>query len=307
MHQGDVVQLAHESCPVGGKDIHLPLEVIPAFCHGSVFEQGLEILATTLGKLEGFPLRCSRDDPPCLCEYTSVGTLHYDRAYTGLPGCPGNFERGYSVDIQVFLFFLRDGRGISEITFQGVELVFLEQVRQLRSIGLVHLHFFGAYSDLDVRLDGDEFVTEPDMAFRLLEHRFLLRGEFVQMLVYSFDRAVSGHQFAGTDFSDPLYSRDVVGRVSADGQHLDDLERGLDPVFGAYLLHAQDLVVSSCLARLVLPDMVFDQLAVVLVGSYHVHVQSFGCASLGCGTDHVVGFESRHHQGRDIHCLAKLH
>ena len=50
------------------------------------------------------------------------------------------------------------------------------------------------------------------------------------MVVDSLDGTVSGNQLARSDFSDTLDSGYIVGRVSADGKHVYDLQRGLDSV-----------------------------------------------------------------------------
>ena len=72
---------------------------------------------------------------------------------------------------------------MAEEPLEGIELVLLEKICQNRPVGLVHQHVVGGHIHVDIRLDGHEFLAQSDMVPGLLEHRFLPRGEFVQMVV----------------------------------------------------------------------------------------------------------------------------
>ena len=63
------------------------------------------------------------------------------------------------------------------------------------------------------------------------------------MSVDFLDCAVLGYELACADFSDSLDTWDIIGRVSAYGQDLNDLLRSGDVVFLADLLYVNDLVI----------------------------------------------------------------
>ena len=176
----------------------------------------------------------------------------------------------------------------------------------MRPVGLVHLHLFRGYVHIYVGLDCDQFAAQSYVVFSLFEHGLLPRRKLGKMVIYSLDRAVFGNELAGADLADSLDTRHVVGRVAAYRQHVDDLGGGLDAVFAADLLYAYDLVLSASLSGLILPDVVLDELAVVLVRSDHIDIESLAGTALGHRPDHIVRFESHHHQRGDIHGLAEL-
>ena len=183
---------------------------------------------------------------------------------------------------------------------QGAEFIFLEKFRRLWAVLPVDLHRGCLHADLDVGLYGHQFAAQAYVVFGLPEHLLLSRRKLVDVVVDALDGSVPGHQLAGSDFADPLHSGYVVGRVSADCQHVDDLDGGLDAVFRADFLNPDDLVFGSGFPRLVLLYVFFYELPVVLVRRDHEHVQTFTSASLGQGPDHVVGFEAGHEQGRNV-------
>ena len=189
---------------------------------------------------------------------------------------------------------------------QGVELVFLKKVGEKGTIGVVHLHCFRGHIDLDVGLDGDQLTAQADVVAGFFEHRFLPRGKLIQMVVNALYRSVFGDQLTGSYLTHPFDTRDVVRSVSADGQHVDDLGRGLDAIFASDLIHPDNLVVASGFSGLVLPDVILDELSVILVRSDHVDIQTFPGASLRHGTNHVVRLIAHHHECRDVHRPAKL-
>ena len=164
---------------------------------------------------------------------------------------------------------------------QRIELVLLEKVGEFRAIVLIDFHPLGRDVDIYVCLDRHKLVAEPDVVPGLLELRFLPRSQLVQMLVDLFHGTVFRDQLAGSDLSDSFDSRHIVGRVPADGQHVDDLLWRLDSVLFTDFLDADDLVVKSALSWLVLPDVRLDQLPVILVWSHHVDIQPFPGAAFG--------------------------
>ena len=152
----------------------------------------------------------------------------------------------------------------------------------------------------DVRLYGHQLVAQPYVPSRGLELFPLPGGEFVEMIVDVLHAAVFSDQPGSPDFPDSLYARHIVGRVPADGQHLDDLQGGTYAISGADGILVEDFRIFSRLAGTILEDTVIHELTVVLVGSHHVDVRVRGLHPPCHGTDDVVSLESRHHQHRDV-------
>ena len=94
------------------------------------------------------------------------------------------------------------------------------------------------------------------------------------MGIYTVHRAVLPDEFPGSYLPYSLHSRHIVGGVPTDGQHIDYLGRRGNPVTGTDLRRTQDFVLSAGLAWFVLEDAGSDQLAVVLVGSYHIDIET---------------------------------
>ena len=69
--------------------------------------------------------------------------------------------------------------------FQGVELVFGEQVGQARGEFEVHAHAFGRLGEVHVGLYSHEFPAQSDVRLRFPEHGLLTWCQLVDMLVYS--------------------------------------------------------------------------------------------------------------------------
>ena len=139
-----------------------------------------------------------------------------------------------------------------------------EKLRDLRSECQGHMHIL--FRQVNVGLDGHEIVAQSDMLLRFTEHDLLTCRQFRYMLI----------DVACTHFADTLYSRDIVRGVSADGKHLDNLRRAADAVFFADRLHVHYLILTACLSRLDLENVIVDELAVILVRRYHIYLKACG-------------------------------
>ena len=128
------------------------------------------------------------------------------------------------------------------------------------------LHF---YVQRNVSPDGHQLVAQSDVFPRRLELLFLPGCQFIEVGIDVFHAAVFADQSGRPDFPDTLHARNIVGRVTADGQHLDDLQGGTYAVPGAYGTLVQNLGIFPSLAGSVLKDSVIHKLAVVLVRSHH--------------------------------------
>ena len=132
------------------------------------------------------------------------------------------------------------------------------------------------FRQVNVGLDGHEIVAQSDMLLRFTEHDLLTCRQFRYMFIDVLYCSVFGYQLACTHFADALYSRDIVRGVSADGKHLDNLGRTADAVFFADCLHVHDLILTACLSRLDLENVIVDELAVILVRRYHIYLKACG-------------------------------
>ena len=88
-------------------------------------------------------------------------------------------------------------------------------------------------------------------------------------------------EFSGTDFSNALDSRHVVGCVSAYCEDLHHLLRCVYAVFFADLDGVYDLRLASGFSRFILQDIRRYELAVVLVRGDHIHCEAFLLGALG--------------------------
>ena len=137
------------------------------------------------------------------------------------------------------------------------------------------------------------------MAAGLPELGLLARGQFGKMGIDAVDGAVSGEELGGADLADALDAGDVVGRIAAEGQHVDHLRRRGDAPVLRELGRPDDFLLSPALSGLVLQDIGGDQLTVILVRGDHVDQESGRFGAAGHRADDVVGLEALHHQHGD--------
>ena len=126
------------------------------------------------------------------------------------------------------------------------------------------------------------------------------------MLIHFFYGAVFRDEFGSSDFTDALDSRHVVGGVSAESEHFYHLLRARYSVLGADLGRAEDFVRAAGLSGLDLEDMFCHELAVILVGGYHIHFGFRAGKFFGDCSHNVIGLEARQHQHGNFHGPAKL-
>ena len=305
VHQLHVAQFADDGNALVGEHVHLVLDVEAELGNGRILQDGLELGcggfggdAAVLGLggdrhlgHRGEDARAGRihDEGAAARRAHGGRDLHGGRFFHfQLGGLVGGIGRRMLVDV-------------GDETLEGVEFVFFEEVGQDGTVVQVEGHVVQLHVQGDVRLDGDELLAEVDIGARSDEHVTLLLRQGIDVGIDVLESPVLGDQLAGPDFADTLDAGDVVGGVATDGQHVDHLLRAVDAVAGADLGDADDLVVTAGAARLVLPDMVGDQLSVVLVGSNHVDVHPLRGGPDGHRADHVVRLEARLHQDGDVH------
>ena len=144
------------------------------------------------------------------------------------------------------------------------------------------------------------------MRLRLGKHGLLLGGELCDVGVDVLQGAVLGNEFGGAYFSHAFDTGDVVGGVSADGQHVNDLRRFCNAPFFTEGGRVHQLVVRTALAGLELENVLSDELSVVFVGGDHVDVEAVRCKLRGGTSQDVVGLEAGNHHDRNVHGLHQL-
>ena len=303
VHQRNVVPAAFQRDARMGEEVRLQLEVVAVFVDGSVLQNLPDGVQPVPGDGAGL-VPAAEDDPLDGGKDTLGIGLSDETAAAGLLHGLDHLGRCYVIDNE-FLSLLRGRRRphVRDEALEGVELVFLEEVRD--GGGEVHVqpHVLRGCFQRDVGLDGHEFLGQLYIAPRILKLRLLARGELGQMGIYVLDTAVLGHQLSGAHLADALDARHVVRRIAANGEHVDDLDRVQDAPFLTDGRAVDDLVVTAGLPGLVLENVLRDELAVVLVGRDHIHVHPFPRAAEGHRTDHVVGLEPLDHQHRNIQRL----
>ena len=165
------------------------------------------------------------------------------------------------------------------------------------------LHLRGADHQRNIRLDGDEFLAEREVIHRGFEHLLLLGGEFTKMGVDVLHAAVFREELRCADGAYALHSRDVVRGVAAKGQYVDYLSRAVDLIFLTDFLYAEDFVIRSALAWLILEDSGLNKLTVVLIGRNHIYFEPLSRRTLRHRANHIICLETFHHQDRDTHRL----
>ena len=281
VHQGDVVPFPLKCDARVVQQVRLQFEVVAVFVDAAVFQDVPDAVDPVAGNGAGL-LPTAEDEPLDGGEDPVAVTLRDEAAVASrTDGLYDLIDRNL-IDNE-FLPLL-GGRGRADMgdePLEGVELVFFEKVRDGGGEVHVQAHVLRRRFQRDVGLDRDQFLGEPDMVPGLFELRLLAGGEFAEMGIDVLDAAVLGHQFPGTHFTHALHAGDIVRRIAADGQHVDDLDRVQDAPFLADGTAADDLVIPAGLPGLVLENVLGDELAVVLVGRDHIHVHPFPGAAEG--------------------------
>ena len=113
-----------------------------------------------------------------------------------------------------------------------------------------------------------------------------------------FDTAEFRYQFLCGFLSHARTAGDIVGRVSHQSQHIDDLLCGLNIEFGFYLLDAHDLK-SAAMFGAVHKYVVRYQLSVVFIGGHHISGDTLFSGFGGKCAYHIIGFITGNFQDRN--------
>ena len=144
------------------------------------------------------------------------------------------------------------------------------------------------------------------MRLCLGEKDLLFGRELGEVGIDVFQAAVFGDELGGAHFSHALHARYIVGCISADGQHVNDLGGFVDTPFLTEGGGVHQLVVRSALAGLELENVFPDELSVVFVGSNHIDVQIIGGQLRGCAAQDIIGLEAGNHHDGNVHGLDQL-
>ena len=116
-----------------------------------------------------------------------------------------------------------------------------------------------------------------------------------------FDAAEFADQLLCGFLSDARTTGNVVGGVTHQSEHINDLPGGLDVELGFHLLYAHDLK-AACVLGSVHKYVFGYQLAVVFIRGHHVGGDALLPRLRGKRADNIVGFIARYFQDRDAVC-----
>ena len=181
-------------------------------------------------------------------------------------------------------------RQIREDAFgEGLELQFVEDGFELLRVGTVVGHLVEVVFHRDVYHDGSQLFGEEGLLLVLVHEGTGLLVVLVEVAgVHLLDAAVVGEQFLGAHLSDAWHAGDVVGGITPQTEHIDQLLRSFDLIFLANFGHTENLCWLSELAGLVHADVVGDELPVVLVGGEHQYLKALDFSVFGQRTDQIV-------------------
>ena len=188
---------------------------------------------------------------------------------------------------------------------KSLKLELCEDLAELLLVGLGHLQLIEVEVDGHICADGGEELRHLDVFF----------GVFHLLPHFSFELVGVGEElFTRSEFIDQLHGRllshagatgIVVGRVTHEGQQVDDLVRRVDTIL-LFDLTLADYVVTTPMARLEHKDVWCDELPIVFVGSEHIGLHT-GLPSFGSQrADDVVSLKAVGLQDGDVHGLQNL-
>ena len=301
VHQADVQQVAAKANIFASQQVQLFFQIISVFFYAVIFQNYLEIGRSPIS---GSDFKCFRIN--AYGYSCRVIVIDPDRCGSGLGGHCQDF-----IDLNFGDFHFpaagdfscgHVAAGFGDQFLQRIEFVFREEVGYFRGETEIHVHVL--MREIHVGLYRDELMAQPDMWLSFTELRLLAWCQFVNMPIDVLHGAVLRNKFPRTDFADAFHAGHVVGRITAEGKHFNDLYRRGYAVFLAYRLGVQDNVFATDISGLYLIDVFVHQLAVVLVGSDHVDFLALFRLTFRHGADDVVRLEAGHHQCRDAKCLA---
>ena len=144
------------------------------------------------------------------------------------------------------------------------------------------------------------------MRLRLPELFLLPGAEFFQVGIDVLHAAVFGNELGSAHFSHTLNARHIIGRIPAEGQHVNYLRRAGDAPFLTKGLAVHQLRLRPALPGFQLEGVLSDELPVVLVRCDHIHVHLLRCKLHGNGAQHIVGLKTGDGEHGDVHDLNQL-
>ena len=189
-------------------------------------------------------------------------------------------------------FRLRIGAFAEKTLDEGAELAGFEDVFELFLVRLAALHRIEVQFDRYVGDDGGKKFRVANV-FHVVAHFLSQRTfELFDVLDELFDILKFGQELDGRFRSDTGATRDVVGGIAHEGEHIDDLSRVGESVFFADGFDIQFLQSAFTGRGSAHRDARAHELGVVFVGGDHQHVESGRLPLKGERADHVVGLKT---------------
>ena len=158
-----------------------------------------------------------------------------------------------------------------------------------------------AEGDRHVEADGRQALGQPQVVGPPGDLLALLPGNFADILQNVFHRSPLPDQFAGDLLADARDAGNIVRGIAPQRKDVAHQLRVVDAVLLADGLAVDDLDAALGAPLFVDAAVVAHQLAVILVGRHHIDVVTGFDTLLRKGSDHVVGFVTRHFENRNAH------
>ena len=193
------------------------------------------------------------------------------------------------------------GCEVRQIVHKSLEIQFGEDPAQLVDMRVANREVLLAERDRHVEADGRQALGQPQVVGPPGDLLALLSGNFADILQNVFHRSPLPDQFAGDLLADARDAGNIVRGIAPQRKDVAHQLRVVDAVLLADGLAVDDLDAALGAPLFVDAAVVAHQLAVILVGRHHIDVVTGFDTLLRKGSDHVVGFVTRHFENRNAH------
>ena len=193
------------------------------------------------------------------------------------------------------------GCEVRQIVHKSLEIQFGEDPAQLVDMRVANREVLLAEGDRHVEADGRQALGQPQVVGPPGDLLALLPGNFADILQNVFHRSPLPDQFAGDLLADARDAGNIVRGIAPQRKDVAHQLRVVDAVLLADGLAVDDLDAALGAPLFVDAAVVAHQLAVILVGRHHIDVVTGFDTLLRKGSDHVVGFVTRHFENRNAH------
>ncbi len=193
------------------------------------------------------------------------------------------------------------GCEVRQIVHKSLEIQFGEDPAQLVDMRVANREVLLAEGDRHVEADGRQALGQPQVVGPPGDLLALLSVNFADILQNVFHRSPLPDQFAGDLLADARDAGNIVRGIAPQRKDVAHQLRVVDAVLLADGLAVDDLDAALGAPLFVDAAVVAHQLAVILVGRHHIDVVTGFDTLLRKGSDHVVGFVTRHFENRNAH------